>query len=260
MAYFTCLGIIQLIPYIFNMNLSFETLQIVAKVYNISLDDLKGGEQRKDIIEARQLAAYLLTELNYFYYPDVEKILGEDQTTIIDSYNKISRDMKIKKEFRTFVRKILDYLQKVCAPPKYEFITSEHILEAKNYVLEKNKKRSIEITKREAYILSKYRQGIILKKIGRAINVSVERVRQILLRAFEKELDRKLLNRFLIDSEEYVNYQIDVHNKLCHLLNGRRIKRPLQKQHKAVNSLKKTVLGGRDSNPDTGLQRPMSYH
>lgn len=215
------------------MNPSFETLQIVAKIYGISVDDLKGGKQRKDIIEAQQLAAYLLTELNYFYYPDIEQILGEDRINIINSYNKILRDMKINPGFKTFVEYIIDYLQKICAPPKYEFRTSKYILKTN---------RGIEITKREADILSEYRKGATFKKIASTIKVTPVRIRQILMRTFIKELDQKAISGFRIDAQEYINYQIDLHNKLRRLLGDQQIKRSLKKPYRLVNSMKKTLL------------------
>ena len=219
------------------MGISVKTLEIVAKIYGISVTDLKGGRQTKYAVKARQLAAYLLTELNYFYYPAVERIFGEDKITIINSYDKISRDMKISPKFRTSVEKILDYLQRVDISPKYEPMTSADILEAKKYILDT--KRNIKITKREAYILSKYRKGLTFRKIASAIKISSERARQILLRVLDKEFFQKALNGFIADPNEYVKYELDSHNKLSRLLGNQEVERSLKK---SVNTIKKRFL------------------
>jgi len=207
------------------MNISVRTLEIVAELYGISVADLKRGKQTKDIIEARQLATYLLIKLNLGY------LLREDRITEINSYNKILRDMEANPVFKAFVEKILDYSQKACAMPKYEFATSTDILKTN---------RSMEITEREANILSKYRKGTTFRKIASAIKVTPVRIRQILLHTFVKELGQEAKRGFEINVQEYIDSQRDLHNVLRYLSQNQLLEISPEKLNNKSN--KKSIL------------------
>src|SRR3989344_6699705 len=161
---------------------SFEILQTVAKVYGISVDDIKGRIRVKNTSEARHLASYFLRKVNDLSYPAIGRIIGRYHTTAIHSCNKISLDVEIRPGFKVFVDKILSsfgktgkvsdvddaksltfdeikYLNKTLSDigenkkTPYGFETSEDILKTN---------QSMEMTEREADILSKYRRGMTL--------------------------------------------------------------------------------------------------
>ncbi len=221
---------------------SFEILKAVAKTYGISIDDLKGRRRTKDMAEARQLTAYFLRKINDLSYPAIGRILRKDHTTVIHSYNKISHVIEIKPEFKVFVERILGSFQKTTIVPdlnkseplttdeikylsnslsdtaarkrtSYRFTTSEEILKTN---------LDTEITEREADILSKYRIGMTLDEIALTVNVTRERVRQIVMHSLIKELGQKAKSGFKIDVQEYIDYQKDLHMKSRYLSGNRK--------------------------------------
>jgi len=221
---------------------SFEILQAVAKAYNISVDDLRGRGRTKNMAEARQLVAYFLRKINDLSYPAIGRIMERDHTTAIHSYNKISHDVETKPKFRALVDQLtnsfgkagavadvdklesltpdeITYLNKTLSNDTeskkipYGFKTSEDILKTN---------QSIEITEREADILSKYRRGMTLDEIASTINVTRERIRQIAMRTLIKELGQKAQSGFNIDVQEYIDSQKDLHKQFRHLSEDQR--------------------------------------
>lgn len=221
---------------------SFEILQAVAKAYSISVDDIKGRRRTKDMAEARQLASYFLRKINSLSYPAIGRILGRDHTTAIYSVDKISQDIETKPRFKAFVEGIIDNSQIVettsgldkpesLTPDEikylsrslsgvtagkgahYGFLTSEDILKTN---------RNTDVTEREADILSKYRRGMTLEEIASTINVTRERIRQIVMSTLIKELGQKARSGFKIDVQEYIDSQKDLHKKSRYLSEDQR--------------------------------------
>lgn len=216
---------------------SFKILQVVAKAYDISVDDIKGRRRTKDMAEARQLVAYFLRKVNNLPYPAIGRIMRRDHTTAIYSYNRISQCIETKLRFKELVDRLLNslreneagsdvdnvesltpdeikYLKKTLSDADenkkiyYEFKTSEDILKTN---------KSTEITEREADILSKYRRGMTLEEIASTTNVTRERIRQIVMCTLIKELGQRAQSGFKIDVQEYINFQKDLHRKSRHL-------------------------------------------
>ncbi|HEY5221197.1 MAG TPA: helix-turn-helix domain-containing protein [Candidatus Paceibacterota bacterium] len=220
---------------------SFDILEEVAAAYNVSVDDMLAKNRTKEIAEARQLAAYILRELNDLSYPAIGKIMGRDHTTMIHSYNKISQEIKTNPQYRDFAEKLfgalkgaevtadvadvasltsdeIKYLHKTLSKETkeknaYGFETSEDILKLE---------RNLEITEREADILAKYRAGMTLEEIAPTAGVTRERVRQIVMHTLIKELGQKARNGFKIDVKEYIGSQKSIHNRSRYLPEGRR--------------------------------------
>jgi DNA-binding CsgD family transcriptional regulator len=213
---------------------SFEILRTVAEAYGVSVDDLEGERRMRNVVEARQLAAYFLLKINDLSYVAIGKMIGRDHTTAIHSYNKVSRRIETRPDFKAFVEKILGsfgdagitlnldqakiltsdeikYLNKSLSHAlrnkkkiSYGFETSEDILKAN---------KSTEMTERETEILSKYRRGIILEEIASMTGVTRERIRQIIMHALIKELGQKAEGGFKIDVREYIDSQKSLHNR-----------------------------------------------
>ena len=68
-------------------------LKTVAEFYNVSLEAMTGPNRRKEIVEPRQVAMYLLREISDLSYPYIGEKLGRDHTTAIHAYEKINEEI-----------------------------------------------------------------------------------------------------------------------------------------------------------------------
>ena len=68
-------------------------LKTVAEFYNISLEAMTSPNRRKEIVEPRQVAMYLLREISDLSYPYIGEKLGRDHTTAIHAYEKINKEI-----------------------------------------------------------------------------------------------------------------------------------------------------------------------
>jgi uncharacterized protein (DUF433 family) len=230
---------------------SFKILEVVAGDFNISIEDLKGTTRLKEVAQARQLAAYLLRTINKLSYPAIGKIMEKNHTTIIHSCKKITNDLAENPKFKESVRKLIVSLGDIdlsadiietpfLAPDEIKYLNkkmlaelpaqsekSTPIPETSEDVLKTIK--NLDITEREAYILSKYRQGLTLEEIGSIFHVTRERIRQIIEKALRKELGKEAKMGFIIDVKEYINSQKDLHHRL--------LKFPEEKRRKLVQEI-----------------------
>ena len=65
-------------------------LKTVAEFYNVSIETMTSPNRRKEIVEPRQVAMYLLREISDLSYPYIGEKLGRDHTTAIHAYEKIN--------------------------------------------------------------------------------------------------------------------------------------------------------------------------
>jgi chromosomal replication initiator protein len=70
-----------------------QILKTVAEFFNVSVEDLVSHNRRKEVVEPRQIAIYLLRDISELSYPYIGEKLGRDHTTAIHSYEKISREI-----------------------------------------------------------------------------------------------------------------------------------------------------------------------
>ena len=76
------------------------------------MSDLKGSKRSQSIVFPRQIAMYLCRELTDSSLPRIgEKFGGRDHTTVIHSYNKISKLIKEEREVFTMVQQITSKLK-----------------------------------------------------------------------------------------------------------------------------------------------------
>ncbi|MCX6702347.1 MAG: chromosomal replication initiator protein DnaA [Candidatus Wolfebacteria bacterium] len=71
-----------------------QVIKAVADFYEIVPGDFINRSRKKRIVEPRQISAFLLRDLLSMSYPDIGEKLGKrDHSTVIHSYEKISREM-----------------------------------------------------------------------------------------------------------------------------------------------------------------------
>ena len=79
-----------------NKVLSIEYIQeVVAKYFNITVEELKGSRRSADIAFPRQLAMYLCRDIAQISTPKIGQAFGKrDHSTVMHACNKISNDIK----------------------------------------------------------------------------------------------------------------------------------------------------------------------
>ncbi len=70
-----------------------QVLKAVAEFFSMPPEDLVGRSRKKEIVEPRQIAMYLLREILNMSYPYIGEKFGRDHTTAIHSYEKINREI-----------------------------------------------------------------------------------------------------------------------------------------------------------------------
>jgi chromosomal replication initiator protein len=70
-----------------------QILKAVAEFFSITVEDLVSHNRRKEVVEPRQIAIYLLRDISELSYPYIGDKLGRDHTTAIHSYEKINREI-----------------------------------------------------------------------------------------------------------------------------------------------------------------------
>ena len=70
-----------------------QILKSVAEFFNIAVEDLVSHNRRKEVVEPRQIAIYLLRDISELSYPYIGEKLGRDHTTAIHSYEKINQEI-----------------------------------------------------------------------------------------------------------------------------------------------------------------------
>lgn len=68
-------------------------LKAVAEFFNVTVADLISHSRRKEVVEPRQVAMYLLRDISDLSYPHIGEKMGRDHTTAIHSYEKINNEV-----------------------------------------------------------------------------------------------------------------------------------------------------------------------
>ncbi|MBI4085744.1 MAG: chromosomal replication initiator protein DnaA [Candidatus Liptonbacteria bacterium] len=71
-----------------------QIIKSVAEFYNVSVGDLEGHVRKKEIVEPRQIAMYLLRDMLDMSYPYIGEKLGKDHTTAIHAVKKIDQEIE----------------------------------------------------------------------------------------------------------------------------------------------------------------------
>jgi chromosomal replication initiator protein len=84
-------------------------MQIVAEIYQVSLEDLKGSSRRREISLARQVAMYLMRQHTDLSLPKIGELFGgKDHTTVMYSCEKISQLRHQDRDLAQTLRQLSD--------------------------------------------------------------------------------------------------------------------------------------------------------
>ncbi len=89
-----------------------QILKAVAEFFNVTIEDLISHNRRKEVVEPRQIAMYLLREISELSYPYIGEKMGRDHTTAIHSYEKINQEINKNSAFNQKILTIKDIIYK----------------------------------------------------------------------------------------------------------------------------------------------------
>jgi chromosomal replication initiator protein len=76
---------------------SNKIIDTVAEYEGVEVDDLLGQNRSAKISKPRQIAMYLMREINETSFPQIGEVLGgRDHTTVMYACEKVSKDEKLK--------------------------------------------------------------------------------------------------------------------------------------------------------------------
>ena len=70
-----------------------QILKAVAEFYNVAPEELVGRVRKKEVVEPRQVAMFLIRDILEMSYPHIGEKLGRDHTTAIHAVEKISQEI-----------------------------------------------------------------------------------------------------------------------------------------------------------------------
>jgi chromosomal replication initiator protein len=89
-----------------------QILKAVAEFFNVSIEDIVSHNRRKEVVEPRQIAMYLLREISELSYPYIGEKMGRDHTTAIHSYEKINQEINRSPALNQKILTIKDIIYK----------------------------------------------------------------------------------------------------------------------------------------------------
>ncbi|NMG20958.1 chromosomal replication initiator protein DnaA [Brasilonema bromeliae] len=94
-------------------------LSVVAEVFDISIEDLKGNSRRREISWARQIGMYLMRQHTGLSFPRIgEEFGGKDHTTVIYSCEKITQLRQTDQNLVKTLRQLSDRINMASRPHK----------------------------------------------------------------------------------------------------------------------------------------------
>ncbi|MEN9342277.1 MAG: hypothetical protein RIQ54_533, partial [Candidatus Parcubacteria bacterium] len=89
-----------------------QILQAVTGFYNIEVADLAGRCRKKEMVEPRQIAMFLLRDMLGLSYPFIGEKMGRDHTTAIHSYEKINTELSKNSKLNQKIFQIKELIHK----------------------------------------------------------------------------------------------------------------------------------------------------
>ncbi len=89
-----------------------QILNCVAEFFNITIEDIISHSRKKEVVEPRQIAMYLLRDISELSYPYIGEKMGRDHTTAIHSYEKINQEINKNSTLNQKVLMIKDLIFK----------------------------------------------------------------------------------------------------------------------------------------------------
>jgi len=89
-----------------------QILKCVSEFFGVSIEDLISRNRRKEVVEPRQIAMYLLRDISELSYPYIGEKMGRDHTTAIHSFEKINQEINRNPALNQKILTIKDLIYK----------------------------------------------------------------------------------------------------------------------------------------------------
>lgn len=89
-----------------------QILKAVSEFFNVTIEDLVNRGRKKEIVEPRQIAIYLLRDILDMSYPYIGEKMGRDHTTAIHAVEKISQEINKNSSLNQKINLIKETLYK----------------------------------------------------------------------------------------------------------------------------------------------------
>ncbi|MFA5830864.1 MAG: helix-turn-helix domain-containing protein [Candidatus Paceibacterota bacterium] len=212
-----------------------DAIFAVSEAFGITEEILVSSSRKKEIVEARNTLVYCLREYAGMSFPSIGKLIGgRDHTTVIHSYVQAKKNLNnnydIKQKLKEFFAGVK--MENTITPP---FILSEvNTLSTQQkatnikYLFGHTSKPRYykEISDRAYNVHNLWKEGLSLEEISKTINVTRERVRQILLGKFRQEATNAYIkNGIIIDPNVAFEEESKQRKKL---LNSKKPAKPIK--------------------------------
>jgi chromosomal replication initiator protein len=86
-------------------------IKATAEAFGFSVDEIRGQNRHRPLVNARQIGMYVTRELTDFSYPAIAKEFGgRDHTTVIHAVEKVGKEMREK---RDIYEQVTDLIKKI---------------------------------------------------------------------------------------------------------------------------------------------------
>lgn len=87
-------------------------LEATSKMFDFSIEDIKGQSRRRPLVNARQIGMYACRELTDLSYPAIAEVFGgRDHTTVIHAVRKIETLMKERRQIYDQVTELIETIK-----------------------------------------------------------------------------------------------------------------------------------------------------
>jgi chromosomal replication initiator protein len=87
-------------------------LEATSKMFDFSIEDIKGQSRRRPLVNARQIGMYVCRELTDLSYPAIAEVFGgRDHTTVIHAVRKIETLMKERRQIYDQVTELIETIK-----------------------------------------------------------------------------------------------------------------------------------------------------
>ncbi len=91
-----------------------KIIEIIAKYYKITKNEILGKTRRKEIVLARQISMWMIRNLTNLTYKEIGRIFkGKDHTTVMASIEKIDSQMKINETVKNALKSIKEKINEI---------------------------------------------------------------------------------------------------------------------------------------------------
>ena len=95
-------------PYVSRGGLKLEKiLNVTAKYYGVSAEDIKSRKKTDNIANARHIACFIIRKITELPYDTIGGFIGRDHSTVMASISKVEINIKTKKNTDSDIKKII---------------------------------------------------------------------------------------------------------------------------------------------------------